>query len=196
MKITLKRSLMAVVCVLGMTSFVACDDDDDVKIPPVTTLAVQGNYEGTMTYEIPNVPVAAADEEVTPVKVEFTVDGESVRFAKFPVEALIKAIVKDDAQTAAIIAGIGDVKYAVGYKPVLNEAKTDIEMTLDPKPLVLPQFNIGTSPMQVTVKISAAKAGNFVVLSNTYDFTLNVTAININSAEKDTPMVINLSFKA
>lgn len=195
MKITLKRSLMAVVCVLGMGSFVACDDDDDVKIPPVSTLSVQGYFEGTMSAAIdPEVNPTADETPATDAAIDFTIDDNNIKIAKFPVAYLVDKILGSGGE--GIAALVGDLKYDIPYTATLNAEKTEISLTAAPKELVI-EFGEGETAMKVTVSVEAVGTGLYTLASQNITFKLRAKSVIVNETPLPgfKPMTITFTAK-
>lgn len=194
MKITLKRSLMAVLCVAGMSSFVACDNEDDKPIVPpvVEPTAENGSYTGTMTYTIAEVPTPTADvvpEAVTYEASQSSVGIDSIYFAKFPVTGLVTAVAGEEL-AGDIIKALGDVKYAVYYTA---KASTDgMTMTLDPKSLNLKLGALG----DVTVEVEAVTGAKYVTASKTMTFSIIAKNVKVGGTALPGFQPITLSFEA
>lgn len=169
MKIALKWTLCLVLSVIGLTTFTSCDDDEKVPETPQLT-DVYGEYTGKMEYAL--LKEGKADETIPSVDVNATVNNDTITFAKFPVEALVKAIITDENAANEIIKGLGDINYEIGYKGSLNAANDTIAMKLDPKPLAI-------KGLPVSVNIAVAKEGVYSVEKKNASFELKATVAGL-----------------
>lgn len=200
MKITLKRSMMAVLCVVGMSSFVACDEDDPIIPPVIEPTNENGSYAGTMTYTIEELPAPAphadGDEPVgTPVEyvaAQSAVGIDSIYFAKFPVAELVTAVAGPEL-APGIIEALGDVKYTIYY--TATSTAGDMNMVLTPKTLVL-NLVIGKAAMKVEVAVEAVAGAKYVTETKTMTFSLKATSVKVNGVDFPAFQPITLSFSA
>ncbi|MDR1221696.1 MAG: DUF4840 domain-containing protein [Tannerella sp.] len=180
-------SLVMLGCSFGFT---ACDKnkDDPAKEPLLTD--VYGNYLGKMTTAVTpatyDTGVSTEGEDISA-----TVNNDTVTFAKFPVENIIKAILQDvpEEGVGAIIGLLGDVKYEIGYKAEFNAAKDGISMTFDPKPLILavPTPTLTGEVQSVTVSVSADEKGSYAVEGKTLKFSIKVTGVTVDGDDFPVP---------
>lgn len=200
MKITLKRSFMAVLCVVGMSSFVACDEDDDTLTPPVFhPTAENGSYTGTMSYELPAVPapLAATETAVGFDATQNSIGQDSLVFAEFPVAGLVTAVVGEDA-AAEIIAGLGKVRFATPYSATESTDKKEVSISVKPSVLTLnlPNETEPTKPMVVKVFVSAPKdsKAKYVVADKTMTYDLVADSVYVGPMKFPfTPMTLNFT---
>lgn len=198
MKITLKRSLMAVLCVVGMSSFVACGDDDDSIITPpvVEPTAENGSYTGTMSFEIPGAPAGSnvMSEPVTFDASQSTIGVDSVYFKKFPINGLINAILQENAGPV-IEALKGGVKYAVYYTAKTSTSGMDITMT--PKALTITVPMPAPAPaLVVEIDVESAGAAKYVTATKTITFSLKAKNVKVGGAPFSGFQPLTLSFEA
>lgn len=176
MKIALKWKLFLVVGALGLISFTSCSDDDDApKAPSVTD--VNGSYAGKVYYKMlaDPQPAQANTPEPAHVAIEATVQNDTISINKFPVEALVKTIITDEAQAQELIDKIGDVSYKIGFSAALNAAQDSIQLTLDPKAL---EFSIPLTedtPMNIRVVITATEQGTYAIQGKKLQYGLKAT---------------------
>lgn len=189
MKITLKRSFMAVLCVVGMSSFVACDEDDDVLTPPVfNPTAENGSYTGTMSFEADDVvnPLAIIETAVAFEATQNSIGQDSIVFAEFPVEGLITAVV-GEALAPDIITLVGKVRYAVPFSATESKDKKEVSITLKPTTLELP-----AAAVKVFVSSPATPKGNFVVETGIMTYTLVADSVYMAGQKMEfTPMTLS-----
>lgn len=174
MKKMLKWSFLTMCAMVGMT-FTSCDDDDDVVMPTVEE--VNGQYAGTMAYG-----------EAEPVALELEVANDSVVFAEFPYEALVEAVVGEDA-AAGIIELIGKLEYKVAYKAEMNAACDSVRMTLEPETLNIPL----NEAVAVAVTIESAGDAAYAVSEKNLKFNLKATEAKLGEVNA-LPAPIELAF--
>lgn len=178
MKKTLKWSLVMMLAVFGLT-FASCSDDDD-ETPTVPTVEeVVGDYSGKMTYAM----AKATAEEGTAL--DLTVKNDSVTFDKFPYEALVAAIVGEDA-VPGIVALVKDLRYQVYYTAAMNAANDSVIMTLKPEPL-----KIALAGVEVTIE---AKTASYSIKEKDLKFNLNAANVTVGGQNFPNWNPINLSF--
>ena len=167
MKKTLKWSLVMMLAVFGLT-FASCSDDDD-ETPTVPTVEeVVGDYSGKMTYAM----AKATAEEGTAL--DLTVKNDSVTFDKFPYEALVAAIVGEDA-VPGIVALVKDLRYQVYYTAAMNAANDSVAITLKPEVLKINLGALGT----VNVTITSENKGSYAIDKKSLKFSLTATEAKI-----------------
>lgn len=180
--------LMMMGCSLG---FVACDDDDEPAVP--STAEAWGEFKGDMLVNMVAQPTEAEGEAPEAIAVAATVKNDTIYFDAFPVSGLIASLVPAD-QVDALVEAIGEVSYKVGYKPALNADATQIEMTLDPKPLLL-SIPLGEETvLSVEVTVSAAEKGSYVRASKALDFTFRADEVKLDGKALDEIPALDFAF--
>lgn len=169
------RKIWAFTALCAFTLFTSCSKEDST--PSVTDLA--GEYSGKMvvttvnplTSDIPNGEVVSAQ-----------IKNDSIYFDKLPVTQLITAIAGEE-NAEKIILAVGDVKYKIGYKAVMDAKQDTIRMELTPKPLVLTvPLTDGAAPLVVTVSISAPEKGIFSYEGSRLAFQLVTDEIKLGES--------------
>lgn len=181
---------MAILCVIGVSSFVACSDDNEPENKPENVKIAAGSYTGVMGYTIEGTDeVKGSDVDWTVTEVSAT--SGSVDFANFPVRDLIVAILGEDGADA-IIEAIGPVAYSVKYNSVVNSDKSEIALNFAPEALVL---KVGE--MEVKVTILTPEAGNYNVAIKSMDFQLKATEVTLagTTMENFKPITLRFSTK-
>lgn len=176
-----------------VTSFAACNSDDDSDIPVYSLKDVDGNYSGTMLTESdPVSPQANAKEGEEPAGAEVTaeVKDNQITIKKLPVDDLIKSIV-DEENAGAIIENLGDINYNIPYTPTFDESKSNISLQLKPEPLEIKY----TAPTQVqeegqepaeiliTVTIEAEKKGVYAYDGKKLAFIIKATGVKVGETD-------------
>ena len=171
----MKKAIYAAVMCSALL-FAACDKDDDKGGPenPVVT-DVYGNYQGKMAV----TPLEVRSNVAPGTDIAAEVKNDTIYFDDFPVDDLITSIVGEEA-APGIIEAIGTVKYKVGYKASLNEAKDSIYLTMTPEPLEL-EFLLSLVPeadlSTVKVTITAPSKAGFAYASDNLRFDLNAEEV-------------------
>lgn len=196
MKLALKWSLIMVLAVIGMGSFTSCSDDDD-NTPVVPTVAeVTGDYKGKMTFTLETLDeVNPLEETPEATELELAVKNDTIIFNKFPVDALITAIVGEEA-APGIIASVGNVTYKVGYKPTMNAANDSISMELKPEVLTIEIKGEGedATALSVAVTVTAPEKGSYAIDKKNLKFNLVVTEAKLGDFNAIKGKNISLSF--
>lgn len=193
---------MMVLGVVGLTTFTSCEKDDDKK-PVIPTLSeVNGTYSGKMTYTLITPEGKMDMKPETPETEAITVNAkisnnDTITFEKFPIDALITAVV-GEANAPGIIKAVGDVTYKVGFKAAFNEAKDSISLDMDPKPLLI-KYAIGEGEnafvINVNVAIVAETDGSYALKGKNLKFNLSATKATLNDEEENVlPGIFSLSF--
>lgn len=190
MKIALKWTLCLVLSVIGLTTFTSCDDDENVPEAPKVT-DVYGEYTGKMTFNVTGGgKEAAQDPSANEATVNLTVKNDTIYLAEFPTGALIDAILGSAGEM--VKDQISKVSYDIAYKDAaLNTAQDSIQMTLEPKPLVI-SLGEGETAQQVTVTIAANDKAAYALKDKNLKYTLNVTDIKLG--DLSLPQKLSLSF--
>ena len=190
-------SMMVLGCSLG---FVACNDDDEGKIPPsgiLTTEEMYGDYDGKM---LTLTPRSLANEEdgdspLQGVDVVAKVANDTIYFDNLPIKDLVLSIVGDEGLADQIVEAVGEVDYCIGYKPALNETRDSILFTLDPKPLKL-SVNLPSDaaegepaePLAIEVKVSPAPGAGYEAKSTRMSFRFRADEVLLGEGEEQAPL--------
>ncbi|MBC8619792.1 DUF4840 domain-containing protein [Parabacteroides faecis] len=189
MKKTLKWSLVMMLAVVGLT-FASCSDDDD-NTPTVGTVEdVNGEFTGKMTY---TKEAKATEADPTATELELKVANDSIQFEKFPYQALVVAILGEEA-SKPIIAQIGDsLQYKTIYTATMNAAKDSVVMTLNPDPL---KISIEALNMEVEVNIEAPNKASYAVSDKNLKFALKAASVKVGETDFPfTPMDLSFDMK-
>lgn len=196
MKITLKSIVLTTMGLISVAAFTSCSDDDDAPALP-SLEKINGYYSGHMTYEIiANVPAPTTyvDEPVVePVALDFNVADNKVKFDKFPVEALIKAILNTDDVTD-IVEAIGDLKYEIPFEAALNEDNTAIMMNMKPEALTITVPLGAKADLVVVVGVASPDKGKFTYADKKMGFKLQVMDAKMGSVNAIEGKTIMLTF--
>lgn len=189
----------------SMFCFTSCSDDDDNVPNPdeVTTDVMFGEYSGKMVA----ASIATQDDEgeETPsgTDITATLNNDTIRFEDFPIRDIVLAIVQDETTADQIVEAVGQVGYAIDYKPTLAAEKDTVTYVLDPKPLTLAvQMPSDTEEeaqtLQIEVKVEAGEEAVYDVESGHTTFNFSATEVLLGEGEEQTPLEgfdgINLQF--
>lgn len=175
--------------VFGLT-FASCSDDDD-ETPTVGTVEdVNGEFTGKMTYA-KEAKATAADPTAT--ELELKVANDSIQFEKFPYQALVVAILGEEA-SKPIIEQIGDsLQYKTNYTATMNAAKDSVVMTLNPDPL---KISIKALNMEVVVNIEVPNKASYAINDKNLKFALKAASVKVGeNAFPFTPMDLSFDMK-
>lgn len=170
-------SVMTLGCAFG---FVACDDDNS-PVPP-TTKDAWGAFKGKMQVIPANPAPALANDAVLGTDVTATVKNDTVYFESFPIKDLVASLVPEGS-VEEIVKAIGEVKYKIGYKAVLNAAQDSVYMTLDPKPLEIAVPMGETATLAVEVTVSAMGKGSYELSSRNLKLDVKADKVTVNEAD-------------
>lgn len=191
----MKKSFILLTLLVGTLAFTSCKKENPTPEPPKQPelTDVCGKYAGYMAVVAVN-PLSSAPAG-DPFQAE--INDDSLRFAKFPVENLIKSIVGEEG-AGAIIEALGDVAYNVGYAPAFNAAKDSILLTFTPKPLelVIPDMLGEGVDGLINVEIAALDKGGYSLKEKKAGYTLVAQSVEMNGAVLPLPQFpIRLGFQ-
>lgn len=176
-----------VVLAISITSLAltACNDDNEYKGPGTPDAALRESFKGTYAGQA-IVADAASEKDTTiePVPVEVIAGKQAITFEKFPVDALVEAIIgKENA--SEIIDAIGEIEYSVNYSIRCGETETSLSVLLNPEPL---EITIPLTPaphaessdeLIVRVEIASPEKGVFEGEKETLKFSLTVEKVTV-----------------
>lgn len=178
-----------VVLAISVTSLAltACNDDNETpKGPGEPDAALKASFPGTYTGHATIVAEKAPQKapSAEPIPVEAIAGEQAVEFEKFPVGALIEAIVGEE-QAAEIIEAIGEVEYAVNYEILRGASENTLSLVFSPEPLEItmpltpaPHAESPDAPI-VRVVIASPRNGVFEGEKQTMQFSLTVESVTV-----------------
>lgn len=185
MKITMKWPLMAALCVIGFSSMVSCDDENDTPTYP-SIVSLNGDYKGTMVSTMGTVDAGKSD-------IEFSISGDTIRVDSLPVKTLVKAMLGEGG-TEEIVDGIvkalGSIEYNIGFTYTAKADGSSAELVLDPKPLML-NANIDGTELSIKVIVGSKDKGTYLEATKNLKFNLEVTDVDSQILEN----VISIAFE-
>jgi len=169
-KFTVPRVLIAVVIVLVGFTLSSCNTDSP-DIPPVKLEEMNGNYKGKLI----TVQGGARKESVK----DFKVKKDTIQFAEFPINEIVKTVIKDPVKTEAALKAIGKVRYDLKYTAVVNNANNVVELTFTPKTLEL-QIPVEGVNKKTVVTLAAKQKGFYVGMDRSLRFAVMAEKITVD----------------
>lgn len=193
----MKNKLISSWVVLAMSvtslTLTACNDDNDnPKGPGEPDTALKESFPGAYTGHATIVAEAAPEKasSAEPIPVEAIAGKQAIEFNKFPVGALVEAIVGEE-QAAGIIEAIGEIKYSVNYEILRGPSENTLSLSLSPEPL---EITIPLTPaphaessdaLIVRVTIASPQNGVFEGEKQTMQFSLTVESVTVGGEPFD-----------
>lgn len=198
------RFVLFVVALSLITTFTACNNDDDGDpIPTYSLKDVDGTYSGLMLTESAPIvnPHESNEEGEAPagIEVKAEVKDNQIVINKLPVDALVKSIIKDENIAEIIIQGIGDVNCKIPYTATFDENRSNILLKLKPEPLEIkitipePQAE-EANEIIIKVTIEAEHNGNFAYDGSKLTFTIKATKVEVGGEPFDAFSATTFSF--
>ncbi|WP_419494301.1 DUF4840 domain-containing protein [Chryseobacterium bernardetii] len=183
-KFTVSQFLTAILIVLTGVTLYSCSVDGP-EIRPVTLEDVNGNYKGRLI-------TIQGDSKTEKIK-NFKAQKDTIMFSEFPVDEIVKTVIKDPLKAEAAIKAIGKVKYEIKYTTSLNAASNVVELSLAPKPLeVLIPVEGGTKKAEVGMV--AKQKGFYVGMDGSLRFALTAEKITVDGTVLAPYETINYNF--
>lgn len=172
-KLTVLKSLMiAIIAFLGF-SLTSCNDDKYEPIP-LTLSDVNGSYRARL--------VTSQGGNFNEKIIEFKAKDSIITFKDFPVNEIVKSVVKDPAKANAAIASLGKIEYKLNYTSKLNTEQNVVELTFEPKVLNL-QIPVDGTVKNTVVRFVTKQKGFFVGYDWSMRFVLEADKITVDGAE-------------
>ena len=183
-KFTVSQFLIAILLVFTGFTFYSCNNDGP-DIPPVKLEDVKGNYKGRLIIIQGNVKT----EKIK----DFKVKKDTIAFAEFPVDEIVKTVVKDPVKAEVVIKAIGKVKYDLKYTASVNTSSNAVELLFAPKvmEILIPVDGV-TKKTEVT--LVAKQKGFYVGLDGSLRFALIADKITVDGTVLAPYEAINYNF--
>ncbi|WP_284462389.1 DUF4840 domain-containing protein [Chryseobacterium sp.] len=183
-KFTVSQFLIAILLVFTGFTFYSCNNDGP-DIPPVKLEDVKGNYKGRLIIIQGNVKT----EKIK----DFKVKKDTIAFAEFPVDEIVKTVVKDPVKAEVAIKAIGKVKYDLKYTASVNTSSNAVELLFAPKvmEILIPVDGV-TKKTEVT--LVAKQKGFYVGLDGSLRFALIADKITVDGTVLAPYEAINYNF--
>lgn len=170
--LVLKSLVVGLVIVLGV-SLASCNDDRYEPIP-VTLQDVNGNYRARL--------ITSQGNQYNEKIIELTAKDSIITFKEFPVREIVKTVIADPQKVDSALAAIGKVEYKLDYEPKINEEQNIVELTFEPKTLVL-QIPVDGITKNAVVKLVAKQKGFFVGYDWSLRFGLEAEKITVDGVD-------------
>jgi hypothetical protein len=172
-KVTVLKSLMvAIIAFLGF-SLTSCNVDQYEPVP-LKLSDVNGNYRARL--------VTSQGGKFNEKIIEFTAKDTIITFKDFSVKEIVKSIVKDPVKADAAIASLGKIEYKLDYISKLNTDQNVVELTFEPKALIL-KIPVDGTIKNTVVKLATKQKGFFVGYDWSMRFALEAEKITVDGVE-------------
>lgn len=183
-KITVSQLLTALLIVFTGFALYSCSLDEP-EIRPVRLEDVNGNYKGRL--------ITIQGEEKTEKIKNFKVKKDTILFSEFPVDEIVKTVVKDPLKAEAAMKALGKVKYEIKYTSSLNAASNVVEISLAPKPMEL-LIPVDGKIKKTEVALNAKQKGFYVGMDGSLRFALTAEKITVDGTVLAPYETINYNF--
>ncbi|PWN64905.1 DUF4840 domain-containing protein [Chryseobacterium oncorhynchi] len=183
-KFTVSQFLIAILLVFTGFTFYSCNNDGP-EIPPVKLDDVKGNYKGRLITIQGNVKT----EKIK----DFKVKKDTIAFAEFPVDEIVKTVVKDPVKAEAAIKAIGKVKYDLKYTASVNTSSNAVELLFAPKVMEI-RIPVDGVTKKTEVTLVAKQKGFYVGLDGSLRFALIADKITVDGTVLAPYEAINYNF--
>ncbi|PTT39853.1 DUF4840 domain-containing protein [Chryseobacterium sp. HMWF028] len=170
-KLTVPRFFITVLMVLAGFALSSCNNNDGPDIPPVKMDDLKGNYKGKLV-------IVQGNSKREGVK-EFKVKKDTISFAEFPIEEIVKTVVKNPVKAEQTLKSMAKVKYDLKYAAVINTANNVIELTFTPKTMEL-QIPVDGVNKKTIVEFVSKQKGYYVGLDQTLRYALTAEKITVD----------------
>lgn len=183
-KFTVSQFLTAILIVITGITLYSCSVDGP-EIRPVRLEDVNGNYKGRL--------ITIQGEDRNEKIKNFKVKKDTILFSEFPVDEIVKTVVKDPLKAEAAIKAVGKVKYEIKYTASVNAANNVVELSLVPKPLeiIIPVDGVNK---KAEVGFIAKQKGFFVGMDGSLRFALIAEKITVDGTVLAPYEAINYNF--
>lgn len=169
-KFTVSQLLTVFVIIISGFALYSCSVDGP-EIRPVKLEDVNGNYKGKL--------ITIQGERKTETIKNFKVKKDTILFSEFPIEEIVKTVVKDPVKAEVAIKAIGKVKYNIQYKASLNASNNVVELALDPKPMQI-SIPVDGGTKKTEVLLAAKQKGFYVGMDGSLRFVITADKITVD----------------
>ncbi|PKF75240.1 DUF4840 domain-containing protein [Chryseobacterium sp. PMSZPI] len=173
-KFTVPKFLIAVLIVLTGLSLFSCNDNDGPEIPPVKMEDIKGSYKGRLI----TIQGSSRTEKI----IDFKAKKDTIAFAEFPINEIVKTVIKDPVKAETAIKAIGKIKYDLDYKATINTENNVLELVFAPKVLEF-QIPVDGVNKKTKVVLSAKQKGFFVGMDQSLRFAMAADKITVDDLE-------------
>ncbi|MGL6129036.1 DUF4840 domain-containing protein [Chryseobacterium artocarpi] len=183
-KFTVTQLLTAILIVVTGFSLYSCNSDGP-DIPPVKLEDVNGNYKGRLITIQGNVKT----EKIK----DFKVKKDTITFAEFPIQEIVRTVIKDPAKADEAVKTIGKVKYNIKYTSSINTASNVVELSLAPKTLEI-RIPVDGVLKKTEVALASKQKGFYVGMDESLRFALVAEKITVDGMVLGSYEAINYNF--
>lgn len=183
-KFTVSQFLTAILIVITGVTLYSCSVDGP-EIRPVQLEDVNGNYKGRL--------ITIQGENKTEKIKDFKAKKDTIMFSEFPVDEIVKTVVKDPIKAESAIKAIGKVKYDIKYTASINTTNNVIELSLIPKALVI-LIPVDGGTKKAEVGLIAKQKGFYVGMDGSLRFALTAEKITVDGTVLAPYEAINYNF--
>lgn len=183
-KFTVTQLLTAILIVVTGFSLYSCNSDGP-DIPPVKLEDVNGNYKGRLITIQGNVKT----EKIK----DFKVKKDTITFAEFPIQEIVRTVIKDPAKADEAVKTIGKVKYNIKYTSSINTTSNVVELSLVPKTLEI-RIPVDGVLKKTEVALVSKQKGFYVGMDESLRFALVAEKITVDGTVLGSYEAINYNF--
>ncbi|MBP2617406.1 DUF4840 domain-containing protein [Chryseobacterium jejuense] len=183
-KFTVSQFLTAILLVLTGFTLYSCSVDGP-EIRPVKLEDVNGNYKGRL--------ITIQGEDRTEKIKNFKAKKDTIMFSEFPVDEIVKTVIKDPLKAEEAIKAIGKVKYEIKYTASVNTVNNVVELSFAPKPLEI-QIPVDGVTKKTEVGLIAKQKGFYVGMDGSLRFALTAEKITVDGTVLAPYETINYNF--
>lgn len=183
-KFTVSQFLTAILIVLTGVTLYSCSVDGP-EIIPVKLEDVNGNYKGRL--------ITIQGENKTEKIKNFKAKKDTIMFSEFPVDEIVKTVVKDPVKAEEAIKALGKVKYEIKYTASINTVSNVIELSLAPKSMEL-LIPVDGKTKKTEVTLNAKQRGFYVGMDGSLRFALTAEKITVDGTVLAPYEAINYNF--
>ncbi|NIF05715.1 DUF4840 domain-containing protein [Chryseobacterium sp. Tr-659] len=183
-KLTVPYFLMTVLLLVAGFALSSCNNDGP-DIPLVKLEELPGNYKGRLIVVQGNVKKESVKE--------FKVKKDTITFAEFPIEEIVKTVVKNPAKVEAALKAMGKVKYDLKYTASVNAQSNVIELAFAPKTMEL-QIPVDGVNKKTIVDLTTKQKGFYVGMDRSLRFVVTAEKITVDGTLVAPYEVIDYNF--
>lgn len=183
-KFTVSQFLTAILIVITGITLYSCSVDGP-EIRPVRLEDLNGDYKGRL--------ITIQGENKTEKIKNFKAKKDTIMFSEFPVDEIVKTVVKDPVKTEEALKTIGKVKYEIKYTASINTVNNVIELSLAPKSMEL-LIPVDGKIKKTEVTLNTKQKGFFVGMDGSLRFALTAEKITVDGTVLAPYEAINYNF--
>ncbi|MFZ4930512.1 DUF4840 domain-containing protein [Chryseobacterium sp. Mn2064] len=183
-KFTVPQFFIAVLLIVTGFTLYSCNDDGP-DIPLVKLEEMPGNYKGKLI-------IIQGTTKTESIK-DFKVKKDTIIFAEFPINEIVKTVVKDTGKVKTALKAIGKVKYNLNYTASVNAANNVVELAFAPKALEF-QIPVNGVNKKTVVTLEAKQKGFYVGMDRSLRYAFTAQKITVDGTVLTPYEVINYNF--